>query len=329
MNGLTEYAIVFDKVTKQFPKAPKPSVYETSLKIEEGSFVTILGASGCGKTTLLKMVNRIHETTSGQIFVQGTDITKVPVTELRRKIGYVIQQIGLFPHMTIEENIATVPKILGWDTKRIDERIDELLELVHMPPADFRKRYPRQLSGGQQQRVGLARAMAGDPSIMLMDEPFGAIDAITRTSLQEEMIQIQRKLHKTILFVTHDIEEALKLGDKIVIMNQGVIQQYDTPLNIVTKPANEFVSRLVHSEDVLQHLGLMKAEHVMVPLNGTSADSGITVAKDENLKTVLMLILAGQSDAVTVVDENRTPIGHIALQELKQHLAAGRSVSAS
>lgn len=326
---MTEYAIVFDKVTKQFPKAPKPSVYETSLKIEEGSFVTILGASGCGKTTLLKMVNRIHETTSGQIFVQGTDITKVPVTELRRKIGYVIQQIGLFPHMTIEENIATVPKILGWDTKRIDERIDELLELVHMPPADFRKRYPRQLSGGQQQRVGLARAMAGDPSIMLMDEPFGAIDAITRTSLQEEMIQIQRKLHKTILFVTHDIEEALKLGDKIVIMNQGVIQQYDTPLNIVTKPANEFVSRLVHSEDVLQHLGLMKAEHVMVPLNGTSADSGITVAKDENLKTVLMLILAGQSDAVTVVDENRTPIGHIALQELKQHLAAGRSVSAS
>lgn len=326
---MTEYAIVFDKVTKQFPKAPKPSVYETSLKIEEGSFVTILGASGCGKTTLLKMVNRIHETTSGQIFVQGTDITKVPVTELRRKIGYVIQQIGLFPHMTIEENIATVPKILGWDTKRIDERIDELLELVHMPPADFRKRYPRQLSGGQQQRVGLARAMAGDPSIMLMDEPFGAIDAITRTSLQEEMIQIQRKLHKTILFVTHDIEEALKLGDKIVIMNQGVIQQYDTPLNIVTKSANEFVSRLVHSEDVLQHLGLMKAEHVMVPLNGTSADSGITVAKDENLKTVLMLILAGQSDAVTVVDENRTPIGHIALQELKQHLAAGRSVSAS
>lgn len=326
---MTDYTIVFDKVTKQFPKAPKPSVYETSLKIEEGSFVTILGASGCGKTTLLKMVNRIHEPTSGQIFVQGTDITKLPVTELRRKIGYVIQQIGLFPHMTIEENIATVPKILGWDTKRIDERIDELLELVHMPPADFRKRYPRQLSGGQQQRVGLARAMAGDPSIMLMDEPFGAIDAITRTSLQDEMIQIQRKLHKTILFVTHDIEEALKLGDKIVIMNQGVIQQYDTPLNIVTRPANEFVSKLVHSEDVLQHLGLMKAEHVMAPISSVTAEPGITVGRDENLKTVLMHILGGQFDTVTVVDDNRTPVGHIALQELKRHLAAGRSVSAS
>lgn len=326
---MTDYTIVFDKVTKQFPKAPKPSVYETSLKIEEGSFVTILGASGCGKTTLLKMVNRIHEPTSGQIFVQGTDITKLPVTELRRKIGYVIQQIGLFPHMTIEENIATVPKILGWDTKRIDERIDELLELVHMPPADFRKRYPRQLSGGQQQRVGLARAMAGDPSIMLMDEPFGAIDAITRTSLQDEMIQIQRKLHKTILFVTHDIEEALKLGDKIVIMNQGVIQQYDTPLNIVTRPANEFVSKLVHSEDVLQHLGLMKAEHVMAPISSANAEAEITVGRDENLKTVLMHILGGQFDTVTVVDDNRTPVGHIALQELKRHLAAGRSVSAS
>ena len=230
MIGLTNNAIVFENVTKQFPKAYKPSVYSTNLTIEEGSFVTILGASGCGKTTLLKMVNRIHDLTSGKIFVHGQDITKIPVTELRRNIGYVIQQIGLFPHMTIEENIATVPKELRWDAKKIEERIDFLLELIELPPEDYRKRYPRQLSGGQQQRVGLARALAGNPSIMLMDEPFGAIDAITRSSLQDEMIKIQRKLNKTILFVTHDIDEALKLGDKIVIMNEGVIQQFDTPL---------------------------------------------------------------------------------------------------
>ena len=189
---MKHYSIVFDKVTKIFPKASRPSVNEASLRIEEGSFVTILGASGCGKTTLLKMVNRLYEPTSGRIFVQGEDVSRMQVTRLRRKIGYVIQQVGLFPHMTIEENIATVPRILGWDKKRIDERIDELLELVHLPPGEFRKRYPRQLSGGQQQRVGLARAMAGDPAIMLMDEPFGAIDAITRASLQDELIHIQK-----------------------------------------------------------------------------------------------------------------------------------------
>lgn len=284
---MKHYSIVFDKVTKIFPKASRPSVNEASLRIEEGSFVTILGASGCGKTTLLKMVNRLYEPTSGRIFVQGEDVSRMQVTRLRRKIGYVIQQVGLFPHMTIEENIATVPRILGWDKKRIDERIDELLELVHLPPGEFRKRYPRQLSGGQQQRVGLARAMAGDPAIMLMDEPFGAIDAITRASLQDELIHIQKKLHKTILFVTHDIEEALKLGDKIVIMNEGKIQQYDTPFNIITKPANEFVRRLVHSDDVLKRLSVMKAASVMTEITGHPHPNEIRVSLEENCKTIL------------------------------------------
>lgn len=329
MNDVPNDAIVFDKVIKQFPKALKPSVNETTLHIEEGSFVTILGASGCGKTTLLKMVNRIYDTTSGRILVHGQDITKLPINELRQGIGYVIQQIGLFPHMTIEDNIATVPKILGWDKNKIAERVDYLLELVHLKPADFRKRYPRQLSGGQQQRIGLARAMAGNPSIMLMDEPFGAIDAITRSSLQDEMLVIQRKLHKTILFVTHDIEEALKLGDKIVIMNEGVIQQYDTPLNIVTKPANDFVSQLVHSEDVLQHLSLMRAENVMSPLDTMVSDTEISVHQDENLKTVLTHILNGTSDSVIVRDEHQAPVGYIALEQLKTYIAKSKSVSAS
>lgn len=308
--------IVFDRVTKTFPNATKPSVYETNLRIEEGSFITILGASGCGKTTLLKMTNRIHEASSGKIYVNGQDIMTLPVTELRRKIGYVIQQVGLFPHMTIEENIATVPKILKWDAKRIAERIDFLLELIHLPQS-FKKRFPLQLSGGQQQRVGLARAMAGDPSIMLMDEPFGAIDAITRLSLQDELISIQKKLNKTILFVTHDIEEALKLGDKIIVMNEGVIQQFDTPLQILTNPANDFVKQLVKSDDVIQKLGLIRAEDVMLPLNGEIVDPSILVQKQDTLKTVLLKILQQNSSIAVVVDEQQTPIGTITLDQLK------------
>ncbi|MBS4197049.1 ABC transporter ATP-binding protein [Lederbergia citri] len=318
---MTKNAIVFEDVSKQFPKAPKPSVYPTNLIIEEGSFVTILGASGCGKTTLLKMVNRIYDMTSGRILVHGQDIKKMPVTELRRNIGYVIQQIGLFPHMTIAENIATVPKELGWDSKEIDERIDFLLELVHLPPKDYRNRYPRQLSGGQQQRIGLARALAGNPSIMLMDEPFGAIDAITRSSLQDEMIRIQRKLNKTILFVTHDIDEALKLGDKIVIMNEGVIQQFDTPLNIITNPANSFVSQLVHSEDIVQHLSLLRADHVMEPLTDEPVDEEVKVKHAENLKNVLTHILQGHGDSVIVTDDEDTPIGRVTLSGLKGYIA--------
>lgn len=308
--------IVFDRVTKTFPNATKPSVYETNLRIEEGSFITILGASGCGKTTLLKMTNRIHEASSGKIYVNGQDIMTLPVTELRRKIGYVIQQVGLFPHMTIEENIATVPKILKWDAKRIAERIDFLLELIHLPQS-FKKRFPLQLSGGQQQRVGLARAMAGDPSIMLMDEPFGAIDAITRLSLQDELLSIQKKLNKTILFVTHDIEEALKLGDKIIVMNEGVIQQFDTPLQILTNPANDFVRQLVKSDDVIQKLGLIRAEGVMLPLNGEITDQTILVQKQDTLKTVLLKILQQASNVAVVVDEDQNPIGTITLDQLK------------
>ncbi|MFC3749572.1 ABC transporter ATP-binding protein [Paenibacillus sp. GCM10012306] len=313
-------AIVFDQVTKSFPKAAKPAIYETNVRIEEGSFVTILGASGCGKTTLLKMINRIHEPSSGKVFVKGQDITKIPLNDLRIQIGYVIQQIGLFPHMTIEENIATVPKILKWSPRKIQERIDYLLDLVHLPQS-FKKRYPAQLSGGQQQRVGLARAMAGDPVIMLMDEPFGAIDAITRESLQDEIIRIQKKLNKTILFVTHDVQEALKLGDRVMIMNDGVIQQFDTPIEVLVHPANEFVQKLVKSDNQFNQLDLILAADAMVSLDTypdkSDAAAVERVQRDSSLKEVLLLLLKPNVNAVWVVNEQETPMGLITWEQLK------------
>jgi len=210
-------AIVVENLSRLFPNEPRPAVDQVSFEVEDGAFVVLLGPSGCGKTTLLKMINRLYEPTSGRILVGGQDARSLKVTELRRRIGYAIQQTGLFPHMRIEQNIAVTPRLLGWDQPRIDARIDELLDLVGLPRA-YRARYPRQLSGGEQQRVGLARALAADPAIMLMDEPFGAIDAITRARLQDELAEIQSKLRKTIIFVTHDVEEALRLADKIVIM---------------------------------------------------------------------------------------------------------------
>src|SRR5207249_3890471 len=222
-------AIVFEHVSKRFPAATHPAVDDVSLQVERGSLVVLLGPSGCGKTTLLKMVNRLYEHDSGRILVEGREARSFKVTELRRRIGYVIQSTGLFPHMTVARNIATVPQMLGWDKARIDRRVDELLELVGLPAREYRSRYPIQLSGGQQQRVGLARAMAADPSIMLMDEPFAAIDNITRRRLQDELLGIQRKVRKTILFVTHDVEEALRLADEIAVMREGRVLQYDTP----------------------------------------------------------------------------------------------------
>ena len=240
-------AIEFKNVTKTFPGASYSAVDHVSLTVDEGEFITILGSSGCGKTTLLKMINRLYEPDSGSIVLFGEDISTLDAVLVRRRIGYVIQQIGLFPHYTVGENIATVPKLLKWDKERIAARVDELLELVGLEPKEFRDRYPAQLSGGQQQRVGLARAMAIDPKIMLMDEPFGAIDSITREKLQDELLSLHKSMGKTILFVTHDIEEAFKLGDRVIIMNEGKIRQFDTPEAIIRQPADPFVRSLVES----------------------------------------------------------------------------------
>ena len=240
-------AIELKNVSKTFRGAGYPAVDNVSLTVDEGELITILGSSGCGKTTLLKMVNRLYEPDSGSIILFGEDISNVDVVKVRRRIGYVIQQIGLFPHYTVCDNIATVPKLLKWDKAKIDTRVDDLLNLVGLEPKEFRDRYPSQLSGGQQQRVGLARALAVDPKIMLMDEPFGAVDSITREKLQDELARLHKETGKTFLLVTHDIEEAFKLGDRVIIMNEGTIRQFDTPEAIIRHPADPFVASLVNS----------------------------------------------------------------------------------
>ncbi|MCY9691799.1 ABC transporter ATP-binding protein [Paenibacillus alginolyticus] len=240
-------AIEFSNVCKKYSKSEHNVVDHVNLTINEGEFITILGSSGSGKTTLLKMVNRMHEPSEGTITLFGEDIAMVDPVKVRRRMGYVIQQAGLFPHMTIAQNIAIVPKLLKWEQSKIDLKVNELLSLVGLEQREYRNRYPSQLSGGQQQRIGLARALATDPKIMLLDEPFGAIDAITRLNLQDELLRIHGGLKKTFLLVTHDINEAFKLGTRVIVMNEGKVSQFDTPRNIVQNPADEFVSSLIHS----------------------------------------------------------------------------------
>ena len=240
-------AIQYENVCKKFAGSSKYAVDHVSAEIESGEFITILGSSGCGKTTLLKLTNRLYDPDDGKIIVEGVDIKTVDPVELRRRLGYVIQQVGLFPHMTIKENITVIPSLMKWDRRRMDERADELLKLVGLEPGEFRDRYPHQLSGGQQQRIGLARALVLDPDIMLLDEPFGAIDAITRLNLQNELLRIQGSLGKTIRFVTHDIIEAFKMGNRVMVMNEGRLLQFDTPREIVQHPADAFVKSLIES----------------------------------------------------------------------------------
>lgn len=244
---MKDTAIEFRQVSKKFKGAGKPAVSDVSLTIREGEFITILGSSGCGKTTLLKMVNRLYEPDSGEILLFGKPIAKENPMELRRKIGYVIQQVGLFPHMTVAENVSIVPKMLKWEQVKIKARVEALLTMAGLDPEQYGKRYPRQLSGGQQQRVGLARALAADPKILLLDEPFGALDAITRTVLQDELLKVHQEMPKTFLLVTHDINEALKLGNRILVMNEGKVCQFGTPREIVQHPEDPFVETLIRS----------------------------------------------------------------------------------
>lgn len=282
-----------------------------------GSFIVLLGPSGCGKTTLLKMVNRLIEPTSGGIFLDGKNIRALDVTILRRQIGYVIQQVGLFPHLTVAQNIAVVPELLGWKKTRIDARINELLELVQLNPRYYRSRYPAQLSGGQQQRVGLARALAADPQLLLMDEPFGAIDAITRASLQEEMQRLKRVIDKTVLFVTHDVDEALRLADKIVVLRAGHLVQYDTPYKILSEPANDFVSELVGANDVIRQLGLMRAGDAMLALPEDFAPDGApTLDAEETLRDALAELLKSGAPALVVL-QNGTPGGILKMEQVR------------
>jgi osmoprotectant transport system ATP-binding protein len=321
--------IVFDHVTKRYPGQDRPAVDDLSLTIPAGEICVLIGPSGGGKTTAMKLVNRLIPLSEGDITIDGTSILDLDPVELRRGIGYVIQQIGLFPHMTIEANVATVPKLVGWDRERTRARARELLDLVGLDPGEYAKRYPAQLSGGQRQRVGLARAMAADPPLMLMDEPFGAIDPITRERLQNDFLRLHREVRKTVIFVTHDIDEAIRMGDRIAILRQGGrLAQYDTPEAILADPADEFVADFVGADRGLKRLGLRTlAEVDLLSEPAGRADHRPHAPPDTTLRDALSLMLTEGSNALVVREPDGRVRGYLTLEAVSRLLgeSAGRN----
>ncbi|MDQ0351772.1 osmoprotectant transport system ATP-binding protein [Alkalibacillus filiformis] len=300
------------------------AVDQVSLDVNEGEIVVLLGPSGCGKTTLLRMVNGLESVTDGDILFNGESIKSLNEIELRRKIGYVIQSNGLFPNMNIEQNVTVVPTLLGWSKEDKKKRFEELMELVGLDAEDYRKRYPHELSGGQQQRIGVIRALAADPPAMLMDEPFGALDPIIRERVQDEFLAIQRELNKTILFVSHDIDEAIKMGDKIALMKDGQLMQFDTPSQILQNPANDFVAQFVGKDRMVKSLTIHRIEQLMerYELLDSSIEKGqiATVSKSSNLRDVLSYILESKQQAVHVVNENDEVIGQVDFALVNQYM---------
>ena len=291
--------IVFDHATKRYPGRATPAVDDLTMTIPAGEICCLVGPSGGGKTTAMKLVNRLVELTSGDVLVDGRSVGELDETTLRRGIGYVIQQVGLFPHMTVAENVATVPRLLGWSKAETATRVDELLDLVDLPARDYRARYASQLSGGERQRVGLARALAADPPVMLMDEPFGALDPITRARLQRELLRIQDEVRKTIIFVTHDIDEAILLGDRIAILREGgVLVQYDTPERILSDPADDFVARFVGADRGLKRLSLRRLDEL--ELDRANGDVGPLLDGETTLRDALAAMLNAGTRAVLV-----------------------------
>src|SRR4051812_28569357 len=302
--------IVFDHATKRYAGTDKAAVDDLSLTIPAGEICILVGPSGAGKTTAMKLVNRLIELDSGDIRIDGTSIREHDVVELRRGIGYVIQQVGLFPHMTVADNIGTVPRLLGWDKKRTRARTAELLELVGLEQ-DYGKRFPAQLSGGQRQRVGLARALAVDPPLMLMDEPFGALDPITRDRLQAEFLRLHDEVKKTVIFVTHDIDEAIKLGTRIALLREGGhLAQYATPDDLLAHPADEFVAKFVGADRGLKRLALRRLSDIgLEPVTA----QGPSVPASTTLRDALSLMMAEGADPLVVTAEDGTPIGQISV----------------
>lgn len=310
--------IRLDSVTKVYPGQPTPAVDAFSMTVEPGELIMFVGPSGCGKTTTMKMINRIIEPTSGTISIDGRDVLSLDPNELRRHIGYVIQQIGLFPHMTIGENIAVVPKLLGWSKKRTADRVEELLETVQLS-GDFAQRYPRQLSGGQQQRVGVARALAADPPVMLMDEPFGATDPITRERLQAEFLRLQESIGKTIIFVTHDFDEAIRLGDRIAVLSErSRIEQFDTPAAILAAPANDYVRSFIGHGAALKRLALIPVGEA--PLGPVTDAGAARVSVADNLRDALDLLVVTGSPSVAVVDREGRAVGSLTMERISAAL---------
>ena len=304
--------VALEHVTKRYPGSDAPAVDDLSLEIPAGEICVLVGPSGCGKTTTMKMVNRLIEPSGGRITIGGDDVMQLPAVELRRRIGYVIQQVGLFPHLTIGANVGVVPALLRWDRARIQARTDELLDLVGLEPGDYRDRYPSELSGGERQRVGVARALAADPPVMLMDEPFGAVDPIRRERLQNEFLRLQQQVRKTIIFVTHDVDEAIKMGDRIAILQRGgILAQYDTPAAILADPASEFVERFVGADRGLKRLSLGRVRDIeliepVIVRAGEDRDALRTrLARSEELEYALL------------VDDAGRPLGWIDAQDLR------------
>ena len=308
--------ISVEHLTKQYGAATV--VDDVSMTIERNSITVIVGTSGSGKSTLLRMINRLVEPTRGRVLIDGRDTSAEAPYLLRRRIGYAIQGHGLFPHRTVRENIATVPRILGWDEARIGARVEELLEVFQLDPATYAQAFPHQLSGGQQQRVGVARALAAEPSVLLMDEPFGALDPIIRAKAQEDLLDIQRRYGTTIVLVTHDMDEAFHLGDRVAVMSLGRVLQYDRPAVLLTRPADPFVARMTGVSDrAMRLLSLTTAGEAALP----GASEGPTVAASASLREVLSELLWRGAESATVTDAEGTPRGRLTVAAI---LARGR-----
>ena len=301
------------------------AVDHLDLEVAEGEICVLVGPSGCGKTTTMKLINRLIEPTSGRIFIAGDDVTDVDPVQLRRRIGYVIQQVGLFPHLTVADNVGAVPRLLGWPRAKIRARALELLTLVGLDPARYGNRYPHQLSGGQRQRVGVARALGADPPVLLMDEPFGAIDPITRTRLQDEFLRLQSEVRKTVVFVTHDIEEAVHLGDRIAILGEGGrLEQYDTPANILGHPISQFVADFVGNDRGIKQLSVTPIRREDLELIEDRGANVPTVDLGSSLADALAAMLRSDLPAVAVVD-NGVAVGQLTPQGV--HAALRRAVT--
>jgi len=315
--------IRLESLTKTYasPQGTATAVDRVSLEVREGETCVLLGPSGCGKTTTLRMINRLVAPTSGKVFLAGRDTEASDPVELRRGIGYVIQQIGLFPNMTVAENIGVVPRLLGWPETRRRERAEELLTLLALPPAQFASRYPNELSGGQAQRVGVARALAVDPPVLLMDEPFAALDPVNREAIQDEFLRMQRKLRKTILFVSHDIDEAVKMADRIAIFHSGRLVQFATPYEMLAHPADAFVAGFVGSDRTLKRLRLIRVREVMAPaVARDSGGSGPAVSPDDDLRRVAALFLEHGAESLQCVDAGGNVVGRVTREAVAARL---------
>ncbi|TVT23181.1 ATP-binding cassette domain-containing protein [Amycolatopsis acidiphila] len=311
-NAVSGVEIQLEHVTKRYPGTRQPAVEDVTMTIPAGKIVILVGPSGCGKTTTMRMINRLIEPTSGRITIGGEDALSLNPDRLRRKVGYAIQQAGLFPHFTVAQNIAVVPGLLGWDKKKVGNRVEEMMDLVGLDPKQFHDRYPRQLSGGQQQRVGVARALAADPPVLLMDEPFGAVDPITRGNLQDELLRLQSELHKTIVFVTHDFDEAVKLGDKIAVLgDQSKILQYDTPDAILANPADDTVAGFVGAGASLKQLTLLRVRDVELRTDAVTATYG------ESPEDLRQKLTEQRKTYALILDERKRPVRWAHVRDLR------------